>query len=91
MNNIEIEPSKSINLTLEEGKKIKKSREKKIKSKSVHISKPSNIIFLDSIQAIPTSESFKILYGEDLKMFYKKEAIEDEKNKAEIDRLLASL
>ena len=91
LNNIEVEPSKSINLTLEEGKKIKKSGEKKIKSKSVRISEPSNIIFLDSIQAIPTSESSKMLYSEDLKMFYEKEAIEDEKNKAEIDRLLASL
>src|SRR5688572_3983903 len=76
--------------------KGKKTGGRNSKAKSVHISESPDVIPLGSIQTKPTlgnsaeGTQGKGLHGEELRAFYEKGVKEDEKSKAETDRLLAT-
>jgi hypothetical protein len=88
--------SESPSSTVASGNQAKKTGEKKCnepRSKSVRISEASDAIPVRSIQSKPTrtcAEEPEGIHIEELRAFYEKGGMVDEKNKAEMKRLLAT-
>ena len=88
------DPHKSLTSIIPENKS-KKTRKGNPKAKSVRISELPDVIPLGSIQTKPTLRNSvegtqdKGLHGEELRIFYEKEAKRDEKNKADTAHFMA--